>query len=54
MNFINNKYLLKQFLWVLEEEKKFYKNYYNNECINIINHIYQVESIYKMIKFSSK
>ncbi len=34
MYFINNKFYLKQLLWLLEEEKKFYINYYNYNNFN--------------------
>ena len=34
MYFINNKFYLKQLLWLLEEEKKFYNNYYNYNNYN--------------------
>lgn len=34
MYFINNKFYLKQLLWLLEEEKKFYINYYNYNNYN--------------------
>jgi hypothetical protein len=47
MYFINNKYYLKQFLWLLSEEKKFYANYNNyNNTLNInqdyINNVYNL------------
>lgn len=47
MYFINNKYYLKQLLWLLSEEKNFYANYnnYNNKLsINqdYINNVYNL------------
>ena len=49
MYFINNKFYLKQLLWLLEEEKKFYINYYNYNNYNsfyankdYINNIYKI------------
>lgn len=44
MYYINNKYYLKQLLWLLIEEKNFYSNYDNPEDANnyYINNIYHL------------
>ncbi len=44
MYYINNKYYLKQLLWLLKEEKKFYSNYDNSEYANnyYINNVYHL------------
>ena len=50
---IKNKFLLKQLIWLIKEEKNFYDNYDNydnyNNCL-IINYINYIEILYSIIK----
>jgi hypothetical protein len=56
MYFINNKYYLKQLLWLLNEEKKFYANYTNyTNYTNLlsINQDY-INNVYNLIMLLEK
>lgn len=53
---IKNKFLLKQLIWLIKEEKNFYDNYnynnYNNYHNNflIINYVIYIETLYSIIE----
>jgi hypothetical protein len=53
MYFINNKYYLKQLLWLLNEEKKFYNNYTNYTNVLSINQDY-INNVYNLIMLLEK
>jgi len=53
MYFINNKYYLKQLLWLLNEEKKFYANYTNYTNLININEDY-INNVYNLIMLIEK
>ena len=53
MYFIHNKYYLKQLLWLLKEEKKFYNNYTNYTNYININEDY-INTMYKLIMLLKK
>jgi hypothetical protein len=44
---IKNKFLLKQLIWLIKEEKNFYDNYNNYLIINYVNYI---ETLYSIIE----
>lgn len=50
MYFIHNKYYLKQLLWILNEEKKFYNNYTNS----LISNNEYINNVYKLIMLLNK
>lgn len=43
---IDKKILVKQLLWLINEEKKFYNNYDNNI---LVNHVKYIEILYNII-----
>jgi len=53
MYFIHNKYYLKQLLWLLNEEKKFYANYANYTNSLSINQDY-INNVYNLIMLLEK
>ena len=44
---INNKLLLKQLIWLINEEKNFYNNY--DDCL-VINYVKYIETLYSILK----
>ena len=47
---IKNKFLLKQLIWLIKEEKNFYDNYDNYDNCLIINYINYIEILYSIIE----
>lgn len=47
---IKNKFLLKQLIWLIKEEKNFYDNYNNHNNFFIINYVIYIETLYSIIE----
>ena len=47
---IKNKFILKQLIWLIEEEKNFYNNYNNYNNHLIINYVNYIETLYSIIE----
>lgn len=47
---LKNKLILKQLIWLIKEEEKFYNNYNNDSTSSkVINYINYIENLYNII-----